>query len=307
MLEILYTIYYLWNKGPQIQTDSVNRSYTIVYIHGAGHCGSTLLNLLLNAHSNITGLSEIEALHKSFMDKKFGSESAALSKTQFWYSILNNFEQQFGASLLDEKNRFRLPDWHEYLSLDQDEISHIHKIDRTFFDSVGKQVKTPIICDASKFLVRLHMLISSGLPVKAIHLDRDGRGVINSYLRKGYSFKNAFLRWNISATGFLLLSHWLPRKNLHYCQYEELARHPKKELQKICQFLGIEFEDRMLSDFKSAENFGVCGNRMRNSKDTTISLDSSWKQQLPLKTKLKFWISGGWIQWPLRLLAYFKH
>lgn len=214
MLEILYTINYLWNKGPQIQTDGVNRRYTIVYIHGAGHCGSTLLNLLLNAHSNIIGLSEISTLHKSFMDKKYGSGSVGLSKTKFWRSILNEFEQRSGTSLLKENYRFRLPDWQEYFSLDEDEISHIQKVDRAFFDSIGEQVNAAIICDASKFLVRLHMLVSSGLPVKVIHLDRDGRGIIHSYLRKGHSFKNASRRWSISATGFLLLSHWLPKKNL---------------------------------------------------------------------------------------------
>ena len=307
MLEIFYPIYYLWNKGPQIQTDGVNRRYSIVYIHGAGHCGSTLLNLLLNAHSNIIGLSEISTLHKLFIDKKFDSESENLSKTKFWRSILNEFEQRSGTSLLEENNRFRLLDWQQYFSLDEDEVSHIQKVDRTFFDSIAEQINTSIICDASKFLVRLHMLVSSGLPVKVIHLDRDGRGVMHSYLRKGHSFKNAFRRWSISATGFILLSHWLPKNDLHYCRYEDLARHPEKELEKICAFLGIDFENEMLVDFRKVENFGINGNRMRNSKDTSISVDNSWKQHLPLKTRLKFWFSGGWIQLPLRLLAAVKH
>ncbi|MFW2440312.1 MAG: sulfotransferase family protein [Arenicellales bacterium] len=303
MLEILYTIYYLWNKGPQVQTDGINRRYTIVYIHGAGHCGSTLLNLLLNAHSNVIGLSEISTLHKAFMDNKFGSESAELSKTKFWRSILNEFEQRSGTSLLEESNRFRLLDWQQYFSLDPDEVSHIQKVDRTFFDSIAEQIDTSIICDASKFLVRLHMLVSSGLPAKVVHLDRDGRGVTHSYLRKGHSFKNAFRRWSIGATGYILLSHWLPKNDLHYCRYEDLARHPEKELEKICAFLGINFENEMLVDFRNTENFGICGNRMRNSKDTNILVDNSWKQQLPLKTKIKFWLSGGWIQWPIRLWA----
>lgn len=307
MLKILYTIYYLWNKGPQIQTDGVNRRYTIVYIHGSGHCGSTLLNLLLNAHSNIIGLSEISTLHKSFMDKKFGSEAAELSKTKFWRSILNEFEQRSGTSLLEESNRFRLPDWQEYFSLDEDEVSHIQKVDRAFFDSIGNRVNTAIICDASKFLVRLHMLISSGLPVKVIHLDRDGRGVMHSFLRKGHSFRSAFSRWSISETGFLLLSHWLPKNNLHYCRYEDLAQHPEKELEKICTFLGIDFEYEMQTDFRNVDDFGICGNRMRTSNDTTILVDNSWKKHLPIKARLKFWFSGGWIYWPIRLWTAFKY
>lgn len=306
MSEVLYTVYNLWNKGPQIQSDGVNRNYTIVYIHGSGHCGSTLLNLLLNAHSNIIGLSELSTLHKSFMDNKFGPESANLTKTEFWRSILSEFEQRFGAPLLDEDNRFVLPDWHEYFSLEQDEVKHMQRVDRAFFDSIEKKINIPIICDSSKFLVRLHMLISSGLPVKVIHLDRDGRGVLYSYLRKGYSFTNAFKRWTISETGFLLLSHWLPKNNLHYCKYENLARHPKKELEKICAFLGINFENEMLADFRNVEDLGICGNRMRNSKDKTIMVDSSWKLHLTLKTRLKFWFYGGWIHWPIRLWTIFK-
>ena len=97
MLETLYTLYYLWNKGPQLQTVSGYRPYTIVYIHGAGHCGSTLLNLLLNAHSNTLGLSEVSTLNKAFMDIILDSTSASRSKIKFWNSILNEFEQRSGT------------------------------------------------------------------------------------------------------------------------------------------------------------------------------------------------------------------
>jgi hypothetical protein len=37
----------------------VTKGFTLVYVLGAGHCGSTLLNLLLKGHSQVLGLSEI--------------------------------------------------------------------------------------------------------------------------------------------------------------------------------------------------------------------------------------------------------
>jgi hypothetical protein len=306
MLEILYPIYKLWNKVPIIHDDGINRRYTIVYIHGAGHCGSTLLNLLLNAHSEIIGLSEVVTIHKSFMDEKSATDSSALSNTRFWKSVLADFEQRLGIPLLVDENRFKLHEWSEYFSLDQDEVNRIHNINRAFFDSIDGQVKSSIICDASKFLVRLHMLISSGLPVKVIHLDRNGRGIMQSYLRKGNTFKNAFIRWSMAETGLLLLSHWLPKKDLYYCQYEKLAQNPEKELSKICGFLGTNYEKEMITDFRNAENFGINGNRMRNSNDTKIFVDNRWKKLLPLKVRLKFWFSGGWIHWPIRLWLIIK-
>lgn len=46
--------------------------HTLVYILGAGHSGSTLLDMLLNAHSDTGGLGEISAIHR-YLGQREGS------------------------------------------------------------------------------------------------------------------------------------------------------------------------------------------------------------------------------------------
>ena len=299
MLNILYTIYYLWNKGPTYSPDSLNNNYSVVYIHGAGHCGSTLLNLLLNAHPKVIGLSEVSNLHKTLLDGAVNSDNLKLANTKFWSSVFKNFESITGTPLLSEEYRFSILDWQEYFSLNRDEIEYYQEVNEIFFDVVQKQGPYRVICDASKFLQRAHLLLSSGTPIKVIHLDRDGLGVANSYLRKGRTMTDALQRWGMAESGKLLLSHWLPNKSLLFCKYEKLAKDPKKELHRICDFLDIEFSDEMITDFRKTDNFGISGNRMRHSTDPRIYLDNSWKKNMPTKDKYEFWVKGGWLSWPI--------
>jgi glycosyltransferase involved in cell wall biosynthesis len=297
---------YLWDKKPHIPTDNVAHPYTIAYIHGAGHCGSTLLNLLLNAHPEVIGLSEIENLHKVFLNRLDDPAIEELRNSLFWQSVFSEFERRFGAPLLIEENSIKLSGWPEYFGLRKEALDHLQNVNRALFESIAAISRMSVICDASKFLCRLHMLISAGLPVKVVDLHRDGRGVMQSYLRKGNAIQDSFNRWGDSEIGYLLLSHWISENDILYCRYEDLARYPERELRRICSFLSLNFDHRMLTEFKNTEDFGIGGNRMRKSKSTSIKLDDTWKYQLPQKERAIFWLMGGWIQWVIRLWAMIK-
>ncbi len=299
-------LYQLWGKGPHITVADVDRSYTVVYIHGAGHCGSTLLNLLLNAHSQVVGISEFSTIHNILSDKPEKSEAKEILESDFWKSVIIQFQHRFGEPLLSDKNLTKLTDWSEYLSWGKQANHHFQSVSRALFDSIAEVSGARLICDASKFLLPLHLLISSGLPAKVIHLHRDGRAVIQSYLRKGRSFEASFVRWGSAEIGYLLLSHWLPSNDVLYCRYEELAVCPERELRRICAFLGLDYEARMLTEFPTIEQVGIGGNRMRFSASADIALDEAWKRELSLKSRILFWWKGGWIQWPLSLWAALK-
>lgn len=305
MINSLYTIKYLWNKAPRIRCDDTERSYTIAYIHGAGHCGSTLLNMLLNAHSQAIGVSEVENIHDVFLSQH-DDEAKRLRNSAFWQQTLDRFEQRAGTPLLIDENRIKLTDWNQYLASPETTVNHLRVVNRALFDSIAEESESVLICDTSKFLLRLHLLIGSGLPIKVIHLHRDGRGVMQSYLRKGHSIHNGFSRWSDAEAGYLLLRHWLPAKDILYCRYENLARHPERELGRICAFLGLNFEQRMLTEFSEVEQIGIGGNRMRLSPGNVITADDAWKRELPAKSRLTFWLMGGWVQWPIQLLANFR-
>ena len=58
----------------------------IIYIVGSGHCGSTLLDIILDSHSKIFGIGELENFNKESLCA-CGKE---LSKCSFWNDILKN-------------------------------------------------------------------------------------------------------------------------------------------------------------------------------------------------------------------------
>jgi hypothetical protein len=62
-------------------------------------------------------------------------------------------------------------------------------------------------------------------------------------------------------------------------RYEDLAADPAWELQRICRFIDLRFDDRML-DFRSRPHHVANGNDMRFKDGAAIRIDEAWKHAL---------------------------
>lgn len=62
--------------------------------------------------------------------------------------------------------------------------------------------------------------------------------------------------------------------------YEDLCSDPRGELSRIMQMVGLEVQQRQLSEFGITESHILGGNRQRAEKSSTIRLDESWKWRL---------------------------
>lgn len=265
----------------------MNSHPKICYILGAGHCGSTLLNLLLNGHSNILGLSEIYQLPGDLNDIK------NLTSSNFWTEVEKFLQSSREKSFKDLSVDF--PTFIEALRWPEDKKNEWCADNKALFQSLHEISECRYLVDSSKWHHRLYLLSECyQVDLQVIHLVRDGRAIINSYYRKYSSFFTGFRRWlSPSIAAFYLknkigTNHWL---QVHY---EQLADHPEKILRTICTFLDLEYEEKMLS-FRNHEYYGVGGNRMRTRDDDTIRKDESWKQELSTRNRLLFNILGGWL------------
>jgi len=261
----------------------MNGELSLVYILGAGHCGSTLLNLLLNGHSQAIALSEIDTI-----GKYTGVETSADNpiNLKFWQQVKQCYETRFSKSF--KQIDLSLPS-------DKNEAQDWAQTNAELFSCILDNSNATTLVDASKRLKRLYLLQTSGLfNIKVIHMVRDGRAVLNSYYRKYGNFKTGFRQWlSLHLKAPFIRKHF-SQNNWLQLYYEQLATNPETTLRKICDFLGWEFEEDMLT-YKKHPYVGIGGNRMRKQNTELIYLDESWKSELSYWNSIKFELLGGWL------------
>lgn len=281
--------------------------FTLLYILGSGHCGSTLLDMLLNGHSQIIGMGELVTLRRYILLQETVSSqprseaerkiNANILNTPFWQRCKRCYEARSGAPFSSLAEACQYPKFRElvfqysYLDIKKAMLPWYN-----LFACIHETSGAEVITDASKFPHRLYLLKrSDAFSVKVIHLIRDGRGVVNSYFRKYHSFKLALQRWMYPNLESMYLRRLFSDKDWIIVKYENLAMNPEETLAKICNFLGLEFERNMLF-YRRTPYIGLGGNRMREKQtDERIFLDERWRKELSWKYRLAFAVAGGWL------------
>lgn len=102
--------------------------------------------------------------------------------------------------------------------------------------------------------VRFGDLLKSNYPrAKFIHLIRDPRAVVSSLIRSNVHRSNAYyasLRWLKDVRAGLDLKERYAEDVLEV-RYEELVKRPKGTTERVCSFLGLDFDPAMLSYHKT--------------------------------------------------------
>ena len=239
----------------------------IVFICSLSHSGSTLLDLILGCNSKIRGLGEADVL----LNKNVEFESTPcmcgtnLSECIFW-SGLGGFIKTNKQKSFDFK----------YHML----IKH--------FDNIFGNDK--ILVDSSKYLNILKKVITIDYPIKVIYLIKDVRSFTLSQKRsyiKNKKEAKIIPRISLLRNKFFYymwykenreIQKYLLKNDIDYFQvgYEELCFKPVNSIKKICQFIGVEFEEDMIYPYKS-QSHGT-GNRMRRmpEKKKGINYDYDW-------------------------------
>lgn len=285
-----------------------------LYICCAGHSGSTLLDLLLGSHSKIESLGEIYQLSKCFALNTPCSCGLPTQSCARWQGVADKIVEGYGIDVRVNPYDFnlgqpkagvvidKLRQTRSYLAKRKVLLFFIYLeqrlgirfpkgatrsfwegIDNSFelYNYVRELSGAEIIVDSSKaYLKAVGAYLRRPEETRLIILSRDGRGVLYSNLKRRFARRSGLNGWkNYYARALPLFDRNVPEQHKIRVKYENLVANPAQELRRICEFVGLEFEENML-DFGSKEHHIVAGNNMRFRKSSAIYADFAWQREL---------------------------
>lgn len=250
-----------------------NNPIELIYILGAGHCGSTILNLCFDRHTSVFGVSEIITLNRK--NPGWSGNNHILSQP-FWSEVNNVMYKDYGKKLDDVVFNLRASSPSNY-----DDI----KKNKAALESILRVSKKKIICDASKNSKRLEALLESSLfKIRVIYLVRDGRAIVHAYSRKYGSLWPGFFNLIRTDHAARRLMTKYGSDNWLKIRYEDMVTDLEGTLRNVCNFSEINYESLMLHPDTSNFN-GIGGNRLINKPINKIVLDNAWQTEMPRITR----------------------
>ena len=243
----------------------------IVYIGGATHSGSTLVDLILGSHPMLQSLGEIKVLCRARHQKRERvlAERCTCGASDklscpFWRGVESRLQHQTGGGLRE-------------LDLDHPDPATFVAHNRALFDAVVSSGGTAWLIDSSKSPRRLGRLLAAGVfDVRPIHLIRSPYGVTYSHIQKGRSALRGV--WRYATTRHKI--ERILRHEAHLAlRYESFVASPAQETARVMHWLGLSFEAGQL-DWTAQPHHNLCGNRMRFSRTPEIRLDEAWREGL---------------------------
>lgn len=288
----------------------------LIYVASIGRSGSTLLESLLGAHSQIATCGEIHIWPHEILQK--GVRPCVCGESvltcPIWTAIQEKVdplkqphpqihffreEHHAGHTLRPKRlKEFRQNDFPKS-ALEEMQVygQNNYEIFKTFLEVMrahyGDQLNW--IVDSSKDPYRLLWLAKSGLfNIKVLHIVRNPPAFVYSMLKKlpkdkidqlhsqFYETSRQSLKWSIEnyLISQIAKNHLKPSEYF-LVKYEELASNPEETFMKICDMLGCEFEEQAILNFREGSKHTIAGNPMRY-EDRGIALDERWKSLLPV-------------------------
>ncbi|MDJ1172839.1 sulfotransferase family protein [Roseofilum capinflatum] len=280
----------------------IDRRNKVVFVISMGRSGSTLVELMIGSHPDAFSLGEISKLPQ--MVQK-GRDFWYPEDSTFWLDNFTKAElKQFAAGMSNHRLHRYIPLKLERLVrewLGNDEILNPYTI-------LFSKTKQSILTDSSKEVswisnkLKAREFRQNKIDAYLLYNVRDGRAVINSYLRfKKDSIENLSHQWvNLFKEQSEFYNNFSEDRKLAI-RYEEMATNPHKVLQQICHWLDIEFVPDMIEYWKH-DHHHVVGSRGANAliakykgkkqknleshgqyyqdPEFKIKLDMRWKQEL---------------------------
>lgn len=275
----------------------------LIYIAAPSYSGSTLLTFLLNTHPEIATVGELKWGSIDTLTYRC-SCGDRLVDCAFWLSIKARVEQKglpfdferpptdfrlhnqsLGDRLMRARNRG--PVFEAFRNTAMAVVPKCRKrftmarmVNKAAIEAILFLQKGRILLDASKDPVRLmHLMKTGDYTVRVLHLIRDGRGVMNSTMKKkGLDAETAAADWKHTHQQTERLAAGLHDGTYRQVRYEDLCRDPVLECESIFAFLGLEASKATLS--MEGVSHHILGNAMRLKSLDIIQLDESWRDAL---------------------------
>jgi hypothetical protein len=234
--------------------EAIMPNFSIVFIIGEGHSGSTLLARMLDMHPEVVCGGEMLRLETALVEGagtcSCGAAVRACPVWQHWLSVLpESVQQDYRGWTPDVLDRFR-----------------VH---------AGKAV----LVDSSKSRAYRVTERWRRNPAGYILILRDPRGVLCSDLRRGADLEkelSTHRKWMRRYAG-LVAKH--PNESLTV-HYEDLVASPEATLRRLCNFAGLSFEPAMLAPDDRVHHFIRASTSGYLKGSNAIRKDERWREEL---------------------------
>ena len=293
----------------------------VLYIMGAGHIGSTVVDVVLGHHPRLESLGEILKFHRfgwAADPKRNCSCGQTVHGCPFWSEVRERWIRDTGdvggARQLALQSAFEdsRAGWPRILlnrlrpgAAFRDYQQGTASLYRAVQEVGGKE----ILIDSSLRPRRaLALTENPAVDLHLIHMVRDGRGVMWSLMKPN---KKTLTRTYRPAPPLRTARYWVsanlqsrfiyslvpPNKRL-LLRYEDFAERPEEALSRIGGLVGIDLSN-LLDGFTVRAIGGtrhtVAGNRIRMESEIMIRSDFAWMKNLEERHRRLFWRVAGWL------------
>ncbi len=283
----------------------------LIFIAGTNYSGTTLLSSILGCHPAVESLGqvfEIEEYHRNARTCMCGEAvpgcpfwSAVLPRTSAWHhgeARLTPYPTEFAyGGPITGRLKLVLPSRPHSVSAYR---GFTLELLRAAAAVSGRQV----LVDSSKHPHRLDWLVRAGVDrevdLRVVQVTRNGLGVMRSYMKRGQSAARGALAWRARNAQVASAVARVGAGRTTRLNYEELCADPRAAVVRLCEAVGVDFDERMLQ-FRSRVQHQVGGNPMRFSDEREIRLDERWRQDLTAAQRATFDLLAGGAQ---RALGY---
>ena len=239
---------------------------TVIYLVGMGRSGSTLTDILLDAHSGIQGLGGVRRLAHYARKKPCPCGAPSFRNCEFWSRVEANLKADGGRTL-------------ETVDVHARDTGRFAEENTALFRAAASAGGTRFVTDNSKSAGRLARLLAvPDLDVIPVFVHRDPRGRAQSIR------KRSGMRYmpTVAYTHRSLRAWWLLRDRPHIAvEYEALAADPEGQLERLMARLGLEAEPEQLAWAEQVHHNIGAADVLDKTEGSTIWPDDAWQQALP--------------------------
>jgi hypothetical protein len=226
-------------------------NYKTIFIVGMPRSGTKLIRYLISRHSQIA-IFPAESKFIPFFYKRFYKYKDIRKKENFDVFYNDFCSTTFYERIIAKGIRIEKSEWYSKIN-----DNSIRCVFQGLFDCYRSYSKKPIVGDKTpSYLAHIPLLNDLFPNSKIIHIYRDPRDYalsINKAWRKNKM--RAVQRWKNGIRKFSMDVKILGIEPFNM-KYEDLISNPRDTLCDLCEFLGIEFEENMLTIEKTTEDLG---------------------------------------------------
>jgi Sulfotransferase family len=245
----------------------------IIFIASLSHSGSTLLDLMLNAHPDMVSVGELKQLGRFARFEKPGRRlrctcgADSLISCDFWSRVSALTEAKIGRTIRD----LNVEDYDDRDTFNEDNVA--------LFEAIAAVAGKRNIVDSSKQVTRLARLLEiPGVDVFPVFLLRDPKGQICSSQKGSSSLIKLIGNYVRTNREIYDLVKNRPHAVVHY---EELVRNAEQTLGGLMQEVGLAFDPNQLQ-WAEPVRHNVGGNGMRRGTSSELKLDEKWRDHFSL-------------------------